>query len=212
MSFVDEYYIQKIFYAIKNNTHHDQFGRFASSSGFQNFSLHEKGTYLTENGGKAWLKSLEVNEVNAIHHYTHDGYKEMNTLLRSGQYNPKARDRVSTFIRDATSALMKGKAPIDMMVLRAIPTKYVPQLVASKGSTFRDAGFSSTTLDTRPIRNKLLLNIHIPKGSPGAYVAPLSDAKDEEEWLLPPNARFNVHRVYSNPDGSVSADLEYIGL
>jgi hypothetical protein len=210
-SFVDEYYIQKIFYAIKNNTHHDQFGRFASS-GFNGFSLREKGKYLTEHGGDTWRDVLTNNEDEAIRKYTGSHYDVMNERLRSKEYNPKHSDEIDKLITDATSGLMKSTSPIDMKVLRHVDSTMFDAFTANVGKHFVDRGFCSMTLDDTPIPGKLQMHIVIPKGTPGAYVAPLSRNRDDEEWLVPPNAKFKVQRTYKSTDGSPIVDLEMVGI
>lgn len=150
----------------------------------------ERGEYLRNQENKEWRQSLTQAESGALYRYTdYNTYTEVNDHLRK---NTPASPEIQTMIANMDSALAKSKgAPEDMLVYRKFDGSYE---LFSDPSSFLDKGYVSTTVDAdiRGIGGNIHLTIAIPKGSPGAYIAPLSDKAYELEWLLPRNSSFQV--------------------
>lgn len=63
-----------------------------------------------------------------------------------------------------------------------------------KASTFAEMDPKSEHTGLRgpyPVRH--ILKIHVPKGHPGAYVAPHSQHPHEREFTLPPGTKMHIH-------------------
>lgn len=169
--------------------------------------LHEREEFLAQQGGDAWLKSLSSDEAHALFVYTTNAYSTINQGLRSG--NPP--DHYAKAISDANAALLKNSAPEDMLVKRGVSNALFSQFAQNVGKTFVDKGFTSTTIKESPTFGSTELTIHVFKGAPGGYVAPISDFSTEREWLLPAGAHFKVLSATNNM-GKNQVVLEYRGL
>jgi hypothetical protein len=177
----------------------------SSGKSFDEMSTEEKEQHLEENGGEEWRNSLSDAERSAITNYSDSGYFTMQDVLRG---DAKGDKYWNAQIKDATSGLMKGKSPEDMTVTRVTGAAELKLIGALEGEDYVARGFTSTTIDSDFRKPSLMrMQISIPKGSPGAYVASISGHPDEREWLLPPNAKFRVDSVSGN-----NAKLTYVGV
>lgn len=61
------------------------------------------------------------------------------------------------------------------------------------GTTFSDAGYISTSVSSgSSFSRDWVATIHIPKGTPGAYIDSISDFQGEKEFLLASGTKFKV--------------------
>lgn len=126
------------------------------------------------------------------------------------------------FLDDHTAnldgALEKGLSPFDMITMRGMSKKEFDTL----GTTSQVNSYRSTTLDYNTARqyagdnkesdgSKYLAEFRIPKNSKGAYVWQYSMYADEQEWLLPRNAKFKkIGDTYIDKDGIYRAVFEIL--
>lgn len=187
------------------------------SSKFDNMSTDDKGEFLDKNGGEEWRESLTADEEKAIQIYTGGGFIRMNRMLRTGEPDETHQDFFEKKIADATSALMRSKAPCDMTVFRDIGSGQAKYLEGNEGSTYHQKGFSSTTVDSDPDgvgfkrQDGIRMYIKVPKGTPGAYVEKGElGANGEHEWLIPPNSKYRIDKVSKKGEGR-EVHLTYLG-
>jgi hypothetical protein len=166
-------------------------------------TLNEKEAFLAQNGGTAWEHSLTREQKKAIINYADNDYEAMNNALRTGNYHqpPQLWDQTPGQLKAQIAAcqagLLKGQAPAKLVVSRGYGNSQLEAFkqAAANGGTFVEKGFCSTTILDSPaayFAHGFQVNIHIPKGSPGGYVAPFSYHQNEREWLLPSGSVFKV--------------------
>jgi HK97 family phage portal protein len=188
--------------------HHDQrtHGRRRTfKDGLAGKTIKEKEEFLSQNGGKKWIDGLSKSERRAVEDYTGSAYKNMNKTLRTGGTKTKQ-------INDCQSALLKGKAPVDMVVTRGYGNSQLDNFIAAaKGKKFfQEKGFASTTIKDNPTFTGFRVNVKVFKGAPGAYIAPISSLDYEREFLIPHDAKFKVTKA-SIKNGEYVFDVEYKG-
>lgn len=163
--------------------------------------------FLEENGAKEWTNGLSKTEHAAIQDYTNAGYKTMNAKLRSGGKETKQ-------IKDVQTALLKSKAPADMVVSRGYGNGAhleAFKAAAKNGGTYTEKGFTSTTIQKKATYQGFSVNVHVKKGAPGAYVEGMSAFKGEKEFLIPHGAKFKVLKGKQDKRGNWTFDVEYDG-
>lgn len=166
---------------------------------------------------KHYNLSKNCPDCEGIENYTTSSHKPINNNLRGTL-------RYSEFI---TSGLNEKTKKIDselnglprlnkeIKVKRAVSgLDFVKSL--KEGSEFKDKGYTSTSvkLDKVWVKNQILLDIIVPKGSKGAYIEDITENKGEFEFLLPRNSKFRIlrndHSENRNP-GKEKVILEYLG-
>jgi hypothetical protein len=224
-SFFDEYYIQKLHYHIKGNPYHGADGRFSSGGGssfgssvsnnYEKLSEEEKTKYLQKEY-QPWVSNLSHDELGSIQEYTRNTGYDWNTKLRDGEMGKNSYDiNVDDFytpehskldlnekmrIQQATQALMRGKAPDDLVMNRSVNSvDAVKDLENHIGETYTDPAFCSTSADDMGSggvkTGHCSMTVRVPKGTHGAYVSGLSAYSGEKEFLLPPGTRYKVLSV-----------------
>lgn len=161
-------------------------------------------------GKKYHLSSFQWNE------YVQTG--KVPGFVEGSELEKLAREFLDNHTSNLDSALDKGKSPFDMVTMRGMSKKEFESL----GTDKQVKSYRSTTIDYDTARqyasdnreddgSKYLVEFHIRKGSKGAYVWQYSMYPDEEEWLLPRNAKFNkVGETYIDKDGINRAVFEVI--
>src|SRR6266516_160398 len=179
------------------------------SGSFDDMSIADREAFIAENGGDSWEESLTNGQQDALEAYGSDYYKDMNRALRHGDYAysdvPKAE--LDRYINDARAALMKNGAPTDMTVTRRLRKEKLSAFQA--GKHFVDHGFVSTSLDSNISSEygDVLVSLLLPKSTPGGYIKNFAQFPDDYEWLLPPDAKFEVVSVKGN-----QVSLKYVGI
>jgi hypothetical protein len=172
-----------------------------------------------------WAGKLKSHEKEAVNSYIGPGFMDVNGFLRTGQHGGGAlsKDKVATTISGLNSALNKTSAPEDFVAYRGVEGDFAKKLVEtarSKG-TLTDKGFMSMAL-SREVADEFLgsgyaehsavLQIHVPKGSKGAYIPLASDqAQDQSEWLAPAGSTLRLHGVSKGSGGvwHIKASLDH---
>jgi hypothetical protein len=151
---------------------------------------------------KGWARSLTEEERSAWEVYTNENRPTVNQMLRrKGGVLYDAR-----MVAEATlmkNTLYRMAAPADLVVWRAGSSNALTRLNGKK--TFTDAGFVSTSLrfagtsGFRYPRDATVFCIKIPKGTPCAYLATISQHSDENELVLPPGTQFAIESIKMVP-------------
>lgn len=160
------------------------------------------------------MKTWSPSERAALVRYTSSAYREINGVLRG-------RLADSLTIRKLAAKIVAGMAPTteNVLVRRGVGldafglghtggARALAGLRKLVGTTFDDAGFSSTSIK-RPFGGDVVMNIKVPKGTPAAYVESITRYKGEYELLLPPGTKFKVNAVRQS-GGRYELDVEVI--
>lgn len=170
-----------------------------------------------------WNKTLTPDERESTTLYTTPYYKEMNDQLRYEGSDPE----VQQHINNVSSAVKKSILPSNMVLYRGAGSNVLGHLLGFDGSgmnsaqmrrhllqnkdsltkkVIRDQGFTSTSIN-KGIASGFakdnaghLIQINAPKGSHGAYLAPLSDNKREQEVLLDKGQQFKITDIVDDEE------------
>ena len=156
-----------------------------------------------EDGYAEQLSNLSEDQTNSIRAYTGGHYSKMNGILRGtvvkNKWNSDQIDEYQEQIKLATDGLNTGSAPFAFQTLRGInlmpehADKLFEQFTKSKGKTFTDPAFiSSTANDKTSFGDDIQFQIHVPKGAKGMHVGLISLHPGENEFLMPPGSKFKV--------------------
>jgi hypothetical protein len=176
------------------------------------FKDGKEGAAWGEKAYEKWAGKLTGKEKGAVEVYQGPGFQWLNKSLRSGdKLDPETADTVKAL----DAALAKGKADRDIIVHRGINSEEVAQQIRdSVGGTFSDRAYQSTSVDSalaRDFGSDMVVNIHVPKGSIGAYVGGLRmENHQEREFILPRNSMYRIIGVSKDASGRhvVDARLE----
>jgi hypothetical protein len=155
-----------------------------------------------------WLKELTPQQRTALISYSWDQFKMVNKTLRSFDKNPYGNRNMNPLIKDLHDALKKASLPEDIIVYRRADKRmlenysHIP-LHKLPGKKLLEKSFLSTSLiaeKTTPWekKHKLLLKIHAPKGSNGAFIGLNSIFGNECEMLFDKNHSLIIHEARSN--------------
>lgn len=141
---------------------------------------------------------------------------EANRVLKEKMQNPDLLKRCREEIDTITGVLDRTKTTEDMVVSRKTKFSYVRGMFGNdisgkelarllshpeeaKGKILRTKGFCSTSVDpsSTGIVGSCILQILVPKGSKGMFVAPISNSPNELEFLLQQNSKFKLVDVKS---------------
>lgn len=156
-----------------------------------------------------WDNDLSANERQAVVNYTGSDYREMNSVLRKGEYDSLHKiSRTRKNIDGTTSALEKSTIADDVTLWRGMGSKNtlarslnvsrsdLSQMVSDGsivGRRFTEKGFSSTgVIESSGWDKEVFLEIYAPAGTKGMYVAPISNFKRENELLLQRNTTYEI--------------------
>lgn len=166
-----------------------------------------------EQMGSKQVSRLSSDVVEAIRAYT-DGpdYLEINEDLRSGVYGSGDSDwRISRYIGGIDEAMASSASTMDLYLTRRVAgadaiesilaevgrdaAKRDPSLLV--GRAVMDRGYVSTSASTTAIDPEefgadLDISIHAPEGTRGVYVAGLSEAPEQMEFLLDRDTQFVI--------------------
>lgn len=129
----------------------------------------------------------------ALTHYTSSAYVDINSHLRGG-------GKPTEVMNEMDEAFDKGpRVPAKTIVKRNIyGDKLFNEL--SEGTVFQDDGYVSTTIDKHNsvVSAGYQLEIRVPKGAKGLYLAQISHYGSEQELLLPRGSQFKVIKKHRN--------------
>lgn len=136
-------------------------------------------------------------EKQALHDYSSESYKTINSDLRRGEPLSK-RDQV-TFDHLQSAIDKAGPVKENLTVFRSMSANLFDS--THVGGTYQDKGFMSTTLQREAIAGweahggggrHALVTIDVKKGVKGAPLIEHSAHRGEGEFLLPPNSKLTI--------------------
>lgn len=188
----------------------------------------------------AWSDSRPQLQADAISSYTGSTYDTLNRALRAGEV---LDGRVARVNRDLHEALWDSQLSEAVVVTRGIALETSPHAPLAVrdalaqlrdaiedrtllGELFTDKGYMSTSVGPTPFASEtnLLMEMHLPAGTRGAYIGRFSSFGSEAEFLLPPNTSLRVLEFRSDrhvvmelvdqvgPDGMAFAPLPPVRL
>lgn len=156
-----------------------------------------------------WEKGLTVSERSGLDRWQggNGRYKEINGYLRADDNNRKWMHKGElwkSYADDMQTALQKGELKQDTVLFRAMA---LPELHPKHGNkligiTFKDNGFTATTIDEK-YADKFItytgskgyyVKVNAKKGTKGAFMDKFKDLK-ESEFLLPHGTSFIITGV-----------------
>ena len=179
------------------------------------FDVRRGGEY------ERWFNHLRLQQQTALYDYTSDehagNYLEINDPLRSGQpvarlarggsrtLSPKEVRSLRARRREMDSAIARSELHEPIVVHRGSSASLLggltdPKMILERfgGRTVRDRGFMSTSaVKSGSFDGKIHYKITVPAGKGcGTYLAPFSQHREEEEYLLRRNSEFVVKNAY----------------
>lgn len=167
-----------------------------------------------------WSDTLDEDEKDAIEQYTNFNYKVVNNYLRGkGELDDWDTIKAQKIIKPLEKAIDRFELKDDIIVHRKMSANVINMFKV--GDIWQDDAFVSTT----PIKGSFIplgdddtqslkvidMVIHVKAGKGvGAWVAPISEFRDENEFLLNRGTRFRVKRIGSNFEGGHVVELEVI--
>ncbi|EJQ97267.1 hypothetical protein II5_05997 [Bacillus cereus MSX-A1] len=182
-----------------------------------------------------WDKLTPRIEKDIIRGYTAANYQTINGYLRSEYFNPLDQEKVERSVKLMDRAFSRVRLQEDMIVYRRVSERSFglksgefgelmneeSRINMSAFETFKrlfqgkykkDPTYISTSIVKDAAESfshlPILMKIHIPKGVPAIYVAPLSHLPEEDELLLPRNRTYKVTNILP----VIEEDREYIML
>lgn len=162
---------------------------------------------ITDGQIEGWQKqsdsilSGDKNMKSAITDYTGEGYRKINRFLagRISDYNKDSGGVIDII----NSAIDKFKLKDDIIVYRGVERKHYSGLKV--GDTFDSNIFFSASCDKSIAEDfainredGVMLNIRVPKGTPGMYIGSNSDAGNELEFLLSNKIKYKTKKITKN--------------
>lgn len=148
-----------------------------------------------------WKKNLTPEQLSAVRYYTGSAYEDINDALRISGLSNAPHDMQETIAR-ITSALDKFNLKKSLTVYRGASgaifggNKTVAEInaMARAGARLTDKGFMSTSAsEGANFGGDYRFVITVPAGTGrGAYVAPVSHYRSENEFLLQRNSTFKI--------------------
>lgn len=163
-------------------------------------------------GNVAFRASLTEAEQRAVRNYTGADYAIINDVLR-GKADSSERARLRGEVAKIDSALNKGRVEKSITVYRGFHSakrfEYFNN-TAKIGDVFRDAGFMSTSVDRKAVRDfvnikggqsNVVLRIKVKKGAKAGYLGhdTVSGSSHELELLLPRNSGLRIGKIRRMP-------------
>jgi hypothetical protein len=171
---------------------------------------------------------LSAKEARALRAYQGTGYQDINAALRSGKRG-NAEERAVIAGVDSTMQRSRLREPAEvhrgMVVQPGTPAARILDSLRP-GATFRDSGYTSTTVDKSVADNftrsgargasQVAVKIRVPVGARAVYmnsVLPkqgMLDFTKEREMLLDRNTQFRVVSRRDGRNGKVEIELEVV--
>lgn len=155
----------------------------------------------------SWRDKLSRLEFAAVQRYTGDDYRDINDALRISGLSRASPD-IRQCVEDMTRALSNFNLKKSITVFRGAGgaifggNKTVEEInaMAKAGVRLRDNGFMSTSASQGAnFSGKYQFIITVPAGvGRGAYVAPLSHYRSENEFLLQRGTTFKITKAVQN--------------
>ena len=147
---------------------------------------------------------LAKPEADAIGQYTGPNYYDINGFLSGRSKADEVDPLVGRWIQHMDSAFARPESviPEDSVLHRGLSTSVWDKYQhLQPGDTWTNLPYMSTSYDreaAKSFSNGPLAKINVPKGTPGLYVAPISQNAHEHEVILPRGMQFRVMSIDPN--------------
>ncbi|MBB6632772.1 ADP-ribosyltransferase [Cohnella thailandensis] len=203
-----------------NMTYEDWYEKYVSSTDSPKSGIIDQIEYRSFGNAKEvkdweakvtpkWLESLTEEEEQAIRRYTGSSYREINQNLRQAEGDEQL-DRIAELI---SSGIRKFNLTENITAYRGLSQNIFGAPAADlPGVEFTDAAFWSTTLlSDRQFSGMIQMEIHVPAGTKGAMINPLSSFKDSEyEFLLDKGMLYRIESA-EEENGKINLIVEVLG-
>lgn len=138
-----------------------------------------------------WLKELTPEDISVIRKYTTDYYEVLNKELRSLAPSEESLN----FAKILIAALKKSRLNESIVTWRGLDKNIYGDVDPEDliGVKRDDFGFFSTSLlRESAFLGPVLIEVHVPAGTPGAPIKYWSKYPDENEFLLPPVVNYVI--------------------
>lgn len=181
-------------------------------------NTYGSGTYLRSKDAvleaahprRGFWDKISSQQKGSVQNYTGGSYRAWNKLLRDGMTDAAYQSSYSQsatvarkHIKNIDAVLKKGSMPADTTLMRGTgsQTVYRQMQGLDVGDVFEDKGFGSHTIDRGTAAGfskdyasvpSVVFEVFTPAGTPGAYVATVSNYRHEYEWLFPTGTKFRI--------------------
>jgi hypothetical protein len=222
--------------AVKTNTfkqeNSDDIGNYAN---IMQPDMDELTTALAQHYS---ADKYDNREIDAISHFTNDGYADINKRLSSIPSNVPANkletlsndDRTADVIASLDSAIKKSRAPGEFMIYSKLGQNQ-DMFSFAPGKSFTHRGYMTSSVSLQSVLRSIepdkmttsrtgrptvaLLQVHVKKNAKGLYTSNFSNT-DEGEFMLPRGAKMTVMNGPQKLVGSdaatdnLSLEIQYI--
>lgn len=158
-----------------------------------------------------WISNLNNEEIHAIRKYSYNSndfersnrfFERLNRWLR-GEYNENNEPILKKYAKIISDALKKHPTKHSFICYRRV--NYIPFDESKIGHDFKFNQFISTSvIQSKTIKGKYLLIIHIPIGTLGAYIEELSCFPKQREFLLDKDC---IYRILSIKEDIIEVEV-----
>lgn len=182
-------------------------------------------TQWGEDNYTSWLKNLTADELRDINNYLGGGYSAINKYLLDGTIGDNtSKDELEEKISNISNALKKETIPEDIITYRRMgANEFNLDLTSPEydfnqtenidkfkekwlGKTIKVNTFISTTILSNNIsafaKRKLILRLHLPKGTNASYVSVAEGYKNEYEILIDRGYSYKIDNITKYYDDS----------
>lgn len=144
-----------------------------------------------------WFKKLTGTQQESVRLMTGGKYyHDLNEMVYNKSFNPSNREELVNMANVLDESFKKFKLEDDIIAYRGMSKKEFNNLI--KGDTFNE--FKHLSIDKEVAKrfakrgndNGVVVKFHLPKGTNGAYIGDYSQFKNEKEFVLNRNAKYEI--------------------
>lgn len=144
-----------------------------------------------------WFKKLTGTQQESVRLLTGGKYyHDLNEMVYNKSFNPSNREELVNMANVLDESFKKFKLKDDIIAYRGMSKKEFNNLI--KGDTFNE--FKHLSIDKEVAKrfakrgndNGVVVKFHLPKGTNGAYIGDYSQFKNEKEFVLNRNAKYEI--------------------
>lgn len=144
-----------------------------------------------------WFKKLTRTQQESVRLLTGGKYyHDLNETVYNKSFNPSNREELVNMANVLDESFKKFKLEDDIIAYRGMSKKEFNNLI--KGDTFNE--FKHLSIDKEVAKrfakrgndNGVVVKFHLPKGTNGAYIGDYSQFKNEKEFVLNRNAKYEI--------------------
>ena len=144
-----------------------------------------------------WFKKLTGTQQESVRLLTGGKYyHDLNEMAYNEYFNPSNREELENMANVLDESFKKFKLKDDIVAYRGMSKKEFNNLI--KGDTFNE--FKHLSIDKEVAKrfakrgndNGVVVKFHLPKGTNGAYIGDYSQFKNEKEFVLNRNAKYEI--------------------